>query len=122
MAAKKSAASKKVAKKEAPRVMTPSENMTGKSESYDKAIEASVTLISHFYHMTLKKYVTEDGNIVENLSIPGQAEGEEAITVSAIDALTFDLQKMTNLTLQVNNLQRLRQDSALDLLVNPLNS
>jgi len=106
----------------APREMDMTKNMTGKSESFDKAIEASVTLLSHYYHMTLKKYVTDDGNIVESVTVPGQGEGEDAIKVAGVDALAFDLQKLTNLALMVNNLQRLRQDAALDISLNPLNA
>lgn len=117
----KKAAKSKSPKPTTPAVLTPKVNVLGKSESYDKAIQASATLVSHFYHVTLKKYVTEDGNIVESLTIPGQGEGEEPLTVSAVDSLTFDLQKLTNLALMVNNLQRLRQDAALDISLNPLN-
>ncbi len=125
MANKKPVKSKKTMKKVAPvapREMDMTKNMTGKSESFDKAIEASVTLLSHYYHMTLKKYVTDDGNIVESVTVPGQGEGEDAIKVAGVDALAFDLQKLTNLALMVNNLQRLRQDAALDISLNPLNA
>lgn len=128
MANKKPVKSKKVMKKAmpvapvAPREMNVKQNMLGQSESYDKALEASTTLMSHFYHTTLKKYVTEDGNIIESITIPGQGEGADPIKIAGADALRMDLGRLTLLALEINHLQRLRQDDTLDITLNPLNT
>jgi len=102
--------------------MNVKKNMLGESQSYDKALEASTTLLSHFYHTTLKKYVTEDGNIIESITIPGQGEGADPIKIAGADALRMDLGRLTLLALEINHLQRLRQDDTLDITLNPLNT
>ena len=95
-------------------------NKTGQSEAFDKALEASVTLIGHYYHQALSKYVGEDGNIVN--AMPKLGDGpDDGPAMSPIESLAVDLAKIQQATLFVNNLQRIRSDSAIDVTKNPLN-
>ncbi len=93
-------------------------NKTGQSEAFDKALEASVTLIGHYYHQALSKYVDGDGNIVQ--SMPKVGDGpDDGPAMSPIDSLALDLAKIQQAAIFVNNLQRIRQDSSVDPVKNP---
>ena len=95
-------------------------NKTGQSEAFDKALEASVTLLGHYYHQALSKYVDSDGSIVK--SMPKLGDGpDDGPAMSPIDSLALDLAKVQQAALFINNLQRIRSDAAIDVTKNPLN-
>ena len=101
-------------------VIEMSVNKTGKSEAFDKALEASVTLLGHYYHQALSKYVDSDGNIVKSMPKVGDGPDDTA-PMSPIDSLALDLAKVQQAALFINNLQRIRSDAAVDVTKNPLN-
>ncbi len=119
MAAKKPAKSRKPARPEAPKAVAPSAeslkvNKAGQSPAYDGALELTNELIGAYYNMVLQKYV-KDGKAIEKISVPGQGDGDEPTLLDAVQMLAVDLQKIQTVTLFMNTLQRLRQDSAIDL-------
>ncbi len=93
-------------------------NTLGKSAAFDQAIAASVVLVSHHYHRLLNKYVA-DGEILAELTVPG-ADGEEGYKVEPTEQLVQDLQRIQELSLFINNLQRIRTDDAIDVSKNPM--
>ncbi len=99
--------------------LTDNKNALGRSNSFDAAIDASVELVSYHYHRLLSKYHT-DGKILDQITIPGQ-EGEGQITIDPADSLAQDLVRVQNMSLLVNNMQRIRSDEALDISKNPMN-
>ncbi len=98
--------------------LTDKKNALGRSNSFDAAIDASVELVSYHYHRLLSKYHT-DGKILDQIVIPGQ-EGDGKITIDPADALAQDLVRVQNMSLLVNNMQRIRSDDALDITKNPM--
>ena len=124
MAAKKPGKTKKAAKAVAKAPRAPIEldkNWAGKSESFDAALEASTTLLCHYYHATLAKYVDSKGAIVDKIVFPGQGADAEPVTVPGVVALRLDLDNVQELAIRINNLQRIRSDHAIDVRLNPLN-
>ncbi len=118
-------AAKKGARGAAPKVSKPRKvvidrgtNKTGQSEAFDKAISASVTLLSHYYHAALSKYVDTDGNIVKSMPVVGDGPDAQP-ALSPLDSLSLDLAKIQQAAIFVNNLQRLRQDDSIDPVKNP---
>ncbi len=121
MAAKKSGKTTKAAKVAVARApVEQKQNWVAKSESFDAALEASVTLLAHYYHVTLKKYVSEDGKIVETVPFPGQGPDAEPVTLPGVVALRLDLDNVQELAIRINNLQRIRSDDAINVTLNPL--
>lgn len=93
-------------------------NALGRSNSFDAAIDASVELVAYHYHRLLSKY-HDQGKILDTLTLPGQ-EGDGQITIDPADSLAQDLIRIQNMSLLVNNMQRIRSDDALDITKNPM--
>lgn len=100
-----------------PKPVTPESlkiNKVGQSPAFDSALELTNELVGAYYNMLLQKYV-QDGKAIEKLTVPGQGAEDDPITLDAVQMLAVDLQKVQQVVLFLNTLQRLRQDTAIDL-------
>jgi len=89
-------------------------NKVGLSPAFDGALELTNELIGAYYNMVLQKYV-KDGKAIEKLTVPGQGAEDDPIVIDAVQMLAVDLQKVQACVLFLNTLQRLRQDTAIDI-------
>lgn len=83
-------------------------------------MEASTALAGGYFSALLHKYMV-NGQLVEKFVLPGQGEVEDPVKIEAAESLAMDLQRIQNLFLLIGNLQRFRDDGAVDLSKNPLN-